>query len=280
MQDGNRELDRLVQSARTVDQPSMETKKRIWERLAPTIAGGAAALAATTLPTAADAPSSALIGAASPTRAAAAAARAIVSLGSGAAATGGFWGVVSWKMGIGIGMALVAAGVFGTVALGPWRSPAEPPLEAPVVLVSPPASSNARSKIETSHTSNSAVPPPPGSAPSAAVPRPHISGKETARRAQRGPELAPSAKDTLADELALLRSAKVALDEGKAARALTLLDRYDRRFPNGKLTNEARATRVLAHCVDGNSAAARAQATRLDPGSPLAKQLKAGCIER
>jgi hypothetical protein len=77
----------------------------------------------------------------------------------------------------------------------------------------------------------------------------------------------------LSQELASLRSAQAALASGEPSRALELLDGYFRRFPEGVLLPEAKATRIRALCKAGfadraNRSAKKFEATHRD--SPLA----------
>jgi len=54
--------------------------------------------------------------------------------------------------------------------------------------------------------------------------------------------------DTLTQEASAIGRARSVLTEGRVADALTLLDQYDASFPNGRLTEEAAAVRVVAEC--------------------------------
>ncbi len=63
-------------------------------------------------------------------------------------------------------------------------------------------------------------------------------------------------------EIALLREARQALREGRAAPALGRLDEYARRFPRGVLAEDCDAERVFALCALGKVEQARAEALR------------------
>jgi hypothetical protein len=87
-------------------------------------------------------------------------------------------------------------------------------------------------------------------------------------------------QSTLEAELALLRDAKKALDDGDSSRALGILDEHQRRFPNGILVEERASTRVLALCAAGRTAEARASAQDFlakYPRSPSAPRVRASC---
>jgi hypothetical protein len=115
--------------------------------------------------------------------------------------------------------------------------------------------------------SNSSAP----RAPSAEAPAQH--------NRKRAPQSA-LARDTLAHELALLRTARAALDRGAAADALAALDLHTVRYPTGILRQERLLTRVLALCALGRQPEARASAQQLAtiaPSSPHLARLRTSC---
>jgi hypothetical protein len=86
----------------------------------------------------------------------------------------------------------------------------------------------------------------------------------------------------LPEEMALLAASNAELRGGDAARALALLDDYDRRYPAGVLREEVLATRVIARCQIGlepDAAARHAADTflRRHPASPLASRVRSSC---
>jgi hypothetical protein len=83
---------------------------------------------------------------------------------------------------------------------------------------------------------------------------------EPARRVR--PPPIPRTPDALAAEAHLVASAQAALDAKDPARALTLLDEHDRRFPSGLLKPESEALRVDALCGASRRKEARAAAVR------------------
>jgi len=240
MTDQNLELDRLVRSARSVDQPSRRDLDRNWERLSAGVLTGAAVTTVT--------PS----------------AGAAAATGAGSSATAVF-GAAMWKWGAGVAiLGLCAAGT--VVGLRAGSTPRSAPLAAPSRTVP-------------------AVTPPAGDAihpddPDVARTDSPLGGESKTDSQASAQARRPLPADSLAREVALVRAAKVAADQGRAAQALALLDRYDREFPSGTLQNEARATRAHAYCSAGNTAAARAEISRLDPNSALARGLESGCRSR
>jgi RNA polymerase sigma-70 factor, ECF subfamily len=70
---------------------------------------------------------------------------------------------------------------------------------------------------------------------------------------------------TLAEETALLETARTALTRGDTEAALRALDRHADRYPGGELESEARSTRLRALCRAGRSQQARAMADALAP---------------
>jgi hypothetical protein len=93
----------------------------------------------------------------------------------------------------------------------------------------------------------------------------------------------PDLGDSLAEEVALLRQARAALDEGDAPGALHLLDAHASRFPRGTLYEERLATRVTALCWLGRVDGARVVAEELErarPRSPHLTRVRTSCIAR
>ena len=84
----------------------------------------------------------------------------------------------------------------------------------------------------------------------------------------------------LGDELALLGQIRKSIQDGESAKALGLLDEYQRRFASPVLAMEAAALRVDALCKTGDKAAANAAAEAFQkawPASPLARRVSAAC---
>ena len=93
--------------------------------------------------------------------------------------------------------------------------------------------------------------------------------------------LGPEARtDPLAEEMALLKQAKLALSRGEPKRALTLLDEHADRFPRGVLLQERQALRVVALCDAGDRTRGREAADRFSrehPKAALAERVRAAC---
>jgi hypothetical protein len=88
---------------------------------------------------------------------------------------------------------------------------------------------------------------------------------------------APSGRDRLAEEVALLSRATKALRAGRAGEALKALDEHQSRFPRGALSEERRAAKAEALCSLGRMSEGRAELGRLAPQSPAAARAKQVC---
>lgn len=88
------------------------------------------------------------------------------------------------------------------------------------------------------------------------------------------------AEDLVAEEVALLADARTALGAGEAGRAIKLLARHRKRFPNGLLANERDVSWITALCVLGKVDEARTKAQaflRAHGSSPHAAKVRASC---
>lgn len=86
--------------------------------------------------------------------------------------------------------------------------------------------------------------------------------------------------DGIAQEVALLSEARSALGAGEAKRALGVLARHAKRFPNGVLARERDVSWITALCVLGRVDQARAKADvflRAHGSSPHAAKVRASC---
>lgn len=118
----------------------------------------------------------------------------------------------------------------------------------------------------------------PVPAPSTAIESPSPSSVAPAP----SPSLSPPAESAqrLADEIRLVSSARGSLRSGDASGALRTLDEHARGFPDGALTTEASAVRVLALCALGRTEEARTLAQTwlaTSPRSPLASAVRRSC---
>jgi len=92
-------------------------------------------------------------------------------------------------------------------------------------------------------------------------------------------EALPRAIATADDDVALVRAAYDALRAGAAARALATVDEHARKHPRSALAPEREATRVLALCALGRTAAARAALDRYRAAFPPSPRLARTCAE-
>jgi hypothetical protein len=120
------------------------------------------------------------------------------------------------------------------------------------------------------------APAPPAEEPAPSA-TPAAEEAPTAKPEAPKPSAKPADKPTLADEVAALDAARVAVSRGDSAAALRALDEHDRRFPGGALGQEATVLRITALAQRGD----RAAATRLGrafldahPTSPLAARVR------
>lgn len=99
-------------------------------------------------------------------------------------------------------------------------------------------------------------------------------------RTKAAPAAPQAQKDSLAEELALVRAAQSELNARNAGDALSLLSRYFRTFPRGTLVPEAQVARIKALCLSGRQAQAERDAQRFvraNPNSPLAARVRGAC---
>jgi len=90
---------------------------------------------------------------------------------------------------------------------------------------------------------------------------------ESQPRAEVRAGVAVRTRDTLSEEVALLSRAEKALNAGKPAAALQVLNEHERRFGRGLLTEERTAARAQALCALGRGADAEAQLAQLSSKS-------------
>ena len=90
----------------------------------------------------------------------------------------------------------------------------------------------------------------------------------------------PPSKASIARETELLAGVQRAIQQGRPASALAMLNRYDKEFPAGALREEAIASRVVALCDFGrgdDAARWRAEFFRRYPNSALSARVRAAC---
>lgn len=241
----------LIQAAAHGDDPSADDERRIRNKLATRIvvagAAGAAGVAATKVSSAAGA--------------------------GGASMTPAAIATMSLTTKIGVAVALVTATSVGAMALhgdskiagnaGTYDAPPAviAPSRAPILAPQP----SLQTLVDAVET-----PPAPPSSSSPASPT----------RAVPNSQPKTAVKDTILEEAKLLRQARAALDGNDGRAALRALDEHATRFPNGALSEERSAVRVLALCAAGRLEEARSQARAFlsaRPQSPMAEQLRRSC---
>lgn len=265
----------LLRKASPAFEPSAADRKNtraaIRRRIAVGIAAGAAASATTK--TAAAAPSIAPAAIAGGTTAAAGGASV------GAAATAG--------AGVGLATKIAAAvAIFGTVSAGAVTvhrasvNRAVPQQQAQTV---------APAHVETTKTDTAtkidlAQPIPIPEIPALVTTTVELSPSPVANRVPTSPSNVDSRASTpslqIGAEVDLLRRAQEALHDGNADAALVLLDEHAKKFPNGALSEERDAARILALCdahrVDDARASAKAFSSA-HPASPSAARIASSC---
>lgn len=233
----------LLRSARD-DQPPPQSRRRTLEALG--LAGGIVGVGATVTTTTA---------------------------ASTAIATASNLAFLQW-ISVGIVAGILAVGGIDQITRGespPERRPASPsqveqPARAPVAPAGRSALDHAASIDDPAATPS----PLPAGEPAAAVPvapiaaRSDASGSDpsplrfTAKpaRERSAPAAAPELKPSLADEVAVLDSAREALDSSDPARALQVLEKHDKQFAAGVLSLEAKLLRIEVTLARGDRAGA------------------------
>jgi hypothetical protein len=165
-------------------------------------------------------------------------------------------------------------GVTGVVAVGVS-------VAAFVGLRSEPPSAPGPSRAPVSRPVNAIPEPPvaPAAVPEtiATVPVTKLEDLPTLEAPADGAKGASAPAASLADEVAAIKGAKVALASGNAALALRELDAYRARFPRGRLAQEASVVRIEAQLRSGNAEAASSAADRFlsaNPDSPYAARVR------
>jgi hypothetical protein len=147
--------------------------------------------------------------------------------------------------------------------------PVAPP--PPVAVVEPPPPVPPPQPPKTLH----APVPAPEPAPPATTPPPVVESTPPLVKPATPPLTPPHS--TLTEEVTLIDGALAALRHHEPARALALLDDYDRRFPTGSMAPEATVARIQATLATGDRARARelgSQFLATHPTSPLAERVR------
>lgn len=297
MRELSKESRALLDAARDGDEPSAFDRRRVRRALTRKIAvAGAVAAAAGTASHAAAGGVATGTGAASGS-AAAAAGVGVAGAGAGTIGVGAGAGAVATGLGVKLlaSVAVVGAMSAGTIGYVAYQAPKPAPrisasvqVEAPLA---PPVSSvsaglpRARPGVDTNGAkaeSPESAPPAPSlvtRAPSREIETPTAPLAATDKAivtAKPSNSSALSSEPDLNAELDLLREAQRALQANDGARALSLFEEHERRFPGGPLSEEAEAGRVFSLRQVGRSSEARDLASRFlreHPRSPLAPRV-------
>jgi hypothetical protein len=202
-----------------------------------------------------------------------------------------------WMVPAAAAVVAVAALVIAALTLGPAESrgttPRRAPSQAPhevspreptVVMPTDAPSAAATSKP----LQRSASVPEPEPSPASPRRRPARPSGHDALSPASDPSLEPSPSsaaevDELRAEMALIRTARQALQAGRPARALEVLDAHARAFPAGQMREDRQVLRIEALCAAGKAPQARAEVSlflRAFPGSAHAQRVRASCAER
>ncbi len=278
----------FVDATRLADEPSAEDFERIHAAIASRVAVGAAG-AVVFLSANAAASTAATVPAANGVANAVASVAATGVAGGGAVALGipstlaVTAKVATWVVAIGLAGGAVAV----TSAHGVGSRSTSPPAiteSAPPKAV-PSARTRVRATTPTAREGASSVSEgllPSGDVRPASSAQAAHGARDPAGRAEAPlPASTSTTHDgTLDDELALMRRAHAALNDGRAADALALLDEHARRFPSGVLAEDRSAQRALALCALDRFETAEAEGQRFVsnyPRSPYVAAIRSSC---
>jgi hypothetical protein len=262
----DRDSRRLLDDATAADAPPPSAEARIWEQLS-------ARFEAPLPPTAAAAKTAieSQVGA------------GVGGTGAGGAASvGGAAGTAGAATGTGakIVIAALVAGIGGAGSVAWFATAGSREAASPLAASSAPAARAVREAQKPANLgATSEVPSTTDTPRIAAAPS---NGIGQAQRNSAAAASAQPARSTpnLAEETQLLADAQRALSAGTPERALALIEAHKARFPQGDLSQEREAARVVALCALGRvreAGRARANFLRAWPSSPLASRVRAAC---
>ncbi|MDF2697715.1 MAG: hypothetical protein K0S65_6098 [Labilithrix sp.] len=205
-----------------------------------------------------------------------------LSLATDAAATSR-WSL-GWRGGLtarlAVGVAAIGIAVLGIASMRDERASRSDaiqtglvPAPAESVVIAPPR----REPAVTIVSVHDLAPAPPPKVP-ARAPAP---GGSTRTSSPEGP-IAGSARGSFSDELALVSTARAALEAGDAPACLRAVERYDERFRSGIFAQEIEVLRIEAIAASGEKARARTLAERFlatNGRSPYADRVRS-LVER
>jgi hypothetical protein len=210
---------------------------------------------------------------------------------AGAAATGASGlGGAAWAVGAGLAVLAVGGGYLvearddaSRAAQGEHAAPHAADPVAPQTATVPPiehgVTGGAKAEPEPTGATVSDAAAPELRARSAEPPPPSGTAARPDDASHSIPEPPAPSADTLAEESALLATARSALASGDSRAALRALGDHATRFPRGVLSAERRALTAMALCADGRVAEGLATfplpETTLD--TPLSKRVRSAC---
>jgi hypothetical protein len=250
MKDVSPQAQRYLDALRTVDAPAAGASTRVWDAVQTRAAAGDMGPELPSEP-------------------------------SGLASTGGAVSIKSIVLGVLVGTGVAAGGA--AAILGGEPEPSAAPIAASVevpepepqvqpVVVPPPVIAPAPAEEDAIEIEADTAPVVDADA------RPRPKGPR-ARVESPSAEPAPSV-DPVAEEVALLADARSALGAGEASRAISVLARHRKRFPEGLLARERDVSWITALCVLGRVDEARTRAKsflRSHGSSPHAAKVRASC---
>ncbi len=182
-----------------------------------------------------------------------------------------------------IGLVVATLGIEGYFGLRAGTHPSSAPPVASISSVS--STSSSPSVVDSTAAAKLVAPSPSTSSETTApvVPMPlPVAASSAPVAVKSAPVIAPpgaTGSTSIADEIALIRSAQQHLAAGDAAAALVELDEHAARFPHGAMAEEREGARLVAHCMLGDAGAvARAEKFLASHGeSPIAVRVRSAC---
>ncbi len=167
------------------------------------------------------------------------------------------------------------------------RRPLQAPRRAHEITAHTSSVDQALPAIPTDHAVDTPSAPLPSPAPADRATPSFASGPAPAPAPAPASAPAPSpaashASPEVDEEVRLVGLAYSLLRDGAPARALAVLEEHERRFPDGKLAELRKVTRVLALCQSGRTADARSERDRflsLYPRSPYSNRVRSACSD-
>jgi hypothetical protein len=182
-----------------------------------------------------------------------------------------------------IGVAMVGLAVLGITTMREERSSSErnvaPVAVAATLALPPPPAELAAPTLSVNDLADA---PPKGAAVDRRAATPTSSVRTSAEPAIEPPQTLASAeppvgRGTFREELALVSTARSALESGDAAACMRAVARYDERFHAGTFAHEIEVLRIEALAASGDRAQAHSRAEKFlaaNPKSPYAERVR------